>query len=148
MSQRPSFPAHIPGLSVSVLILPNLTSQVPQPLLWKYTIQLGNLTTTSVHSSQASPPLLSRRLSGCSVCSATMDPPQTTLCHRPSLLIVHPGVRIIGAQHWAAIMPQDQGGSNYWRRTLAFVRELILNRSFDVSMLQSLNYFSQKSDLY
>ena len=48
---------------------------------------------------------------------ATMDPPQTTLCHRPSLLIVHPGVRIIG-QHCAAIMPQDQPGTNYWRRTL------------------------------
>ena len=81
---------------------------------------------------------------------ATMDPPQTTLCHRPWLLIVHPGVRIIG-QHCAAIMPQEQGGTNYWRRTLyqsvrcwgAFVRELILNRSFDVSMLQSRNYFSQ-----
>ena len=113
---------------------------------------LANLT------SQASPPLLSRRLSGCSVCSATMDPPQTTLCHRPSLLIVHPGVRIIG-QHCAAIMPQDQGGRELLTphplvgppcisRWGAFVRELILNRSFDVSMLQSLNYFSQKSDLY
>ena len=96
--------------------------------------------------------LLARRLLSL---VATMDPPQTTLCHRPSLLIVHPGVRIIG-QHCAAIMPQEQGGTNYWRRTLyqsvrcwgAFVRELILNRSFDVSMLQSRNYFSQKFDLY
>ena len=91
--------------------------------------------------------LLSRQLSLWLVrLERTMDPPQTTLCHRAALLIVHPRVRIIGAgaQHDA----QDQGGTNYWRRTLcpplgAFVRELIPNRSFDVSMLQSYNYFDQ-----
>ena len=56
--------------------------------------------------------LLSRQLSLWLVrLERTMDPPQTTLCHRPALLIVHPRVRIIGAgaQHDA----QDQGGTNY-----------------------------------
>ena len=59
----------------------------------------------------------------------------------------------------AAIMPQDQGGRELLTphplvgppcisRWGAFVRELILDRSFDVSMLQSRNYFSQKFDLY
>ena len=56
--------------------------------------------------------LLSRQLSLWLVrLERTMDPPQTTLCHRAALLIVHPRVRIIGAgaQHDA----QDQGGTNY-----------------------------------
>ena len=81
----------------------------------------------------------------------TMDPPQTTLCHRPSLLIVHPGVRIIG-QHTALLScPKTRvariigGAPSCISQSAAggpFVRELILDRSFDVSMLQSCNYFS------